>query len=505
MAPEGFLLSQDEFSGGFVGEGLRAEYAVRRGSGRRKSFCLSPPTEEPPPSSSPSKDLANSTDLAAATSARRNSIPTESFYGGGRRLSYPLAHNYTPLTAVPTLGRALTEGSMGQREVVQSFLTMLAQSSQARPEKRRKKGPTRREYKRRRSSDYDEQSDGEQMYDRRELADSAGLSRNSSTVINEELMDGLFSGFNYPSGTRTSPRSGGTVGQAGPRPGISFSEPLVPDFSSALDMEAHIQFSQADPPITRSRSMSCSGPQTMSHQYQQQSQYLRHIDQTNKRLQELRQKHIARLKRQAEPQFCPQPSPYQRHSCDFSSLYSHNSRQSYLPQVNLLELEAPYRSSMGYKAEQMSLHHLPGEMSHPAYSPEFNHLSCMAEMPSEQQKSLSQEQLEMHTRALMMKDGPTEDSLGSSGVYGVLSGCYLEPPSTLTNDRDLTGGVEPLAGVLDNLLDISDCSVSGMVGDEMSPPLPNASPVLQEMCHFLERREQPSDELITSFFDLENH
>lgn len=57
---------------------------------------------------------------------------------GSRRPSYPLQHAYTPLTEVPTLGRALAEGNLHQRKSIQSFLTTLAQHSLERTEKRRR-------------------------------------------------------------------------------------------------------------------------------------------------------------------------------------------------------------------------------------------------------------------------------------------------------------------------------------------------------------------------------
>jgi hypothetical protein len=70
--------------GGFVGEGLRAEYASRRPGGRRKSICLSPQQQQDeqtnvadhrqPYTAVPDSESAEPVAMDAVTAMRRNSL-----------------------------------------------------------------------------------------------------------------------------------------------------------------------------------------------------------------------------------------------------------------------------------------------------------------------------------------------------------------------------------------------------------------------------------------------
>lgn len=378
--------------GGFVGEGLRAEYASRRPGGRRKSICLSPSQQQDeqmnvadhyqaqPYTSVPDSEAAESA-MDTMAALRRNSLPA----ANARRnsLSCPLVHNYTPLTAVPTLGRALAEGNLGQRKSIQSFLSMLAQSSNDRSDKRRKRKSSRKDRgKRYKRSDYDESSDDEDDDSSEEGNNNhatAGNGQNPFASPGEHEPSGTaFSGFDYSSGALaaegsvSSDSSSDTIpSSAGDQSTPSPFEPITPMGSAELfppysaGADAASSSTHGGMGTTRPRSRSSppsyvdSAQVPLTHQQQLQRQY--HIAQTNKRLQELRQQHLERLQLQMEME--RQQAQQQRHSYEYASTTQRYAAQpfqaqqsGYPPQAHVLGLEMSHQARM---TGPQLVHHQP--------------------------------------------------------------------------------------------------------------------------------------------------
>ncbi len=339
-------------------------------------------------------------------------------------------HNYTPLTAVPTLGRALAEGNLGQRKSIQSFLSMLAQSSNDRSDKRRKRKSSRKDRgKRYKRSDYDESSDDEDDDSSEEgninnhAAAGNGQNPFASPGEHEPSAGTAFSGFDYSSGalaaegsvssdssSDTIPSSAGDQSTPSPFEPITpmGSAELFPPYSAGPDAATPSTYGGMGTTRPRSRSSPPSYVDSaqvpLTHQQQLQRQY--HIAQTNKRLQELRQQHLERLQRQMEME--RQQAQQQRHSYEYASTTQRYAAQpfqaqqsGYPPQAHVLGLEVSHQARM---TGPQLVHHQPStSASLPSVLPSHDlgayHPYAPELMHRQQPEPLAQELMDSQARA----------------------------------------------------------------------------------------------------------
>ncbi len=324
------------------------------------------------------------------------------FPSSERRHSISLGHSYTPLTSLPTLGKALAEGSSNQRNSIHSFLHTLGQVSFEEYEKKRgsKKRSKKRQRKQKRTSFKRRMSvqlaDQESTSEREEdTPTSQGLTTDTSTNQFKEFDYATSPIMSTISATQDAVAAAAGGGTSGLVMSAIEAEAVSPGAVQTPSSEEHgVSFSQdMDENVLRSPSPLdyCSNEELLKHE-----QYIQQEVQQRLLLQQ--QLHRGSATEQIETREGQQQKPYRLQQYQIQLQHYRNSNQQQQQQQFIQPLHPCNLSDMPLveSSSPVGLYGREDQRNYPVPLI-FGHLS--GALPQAQQKqSVPQDALEYNTR-----------------------------------------------------------------------------------------------------------